>query len=67
MSLVSGISTKDMKRYFSEDAYLLLQKYTFSKCGRIIGEKTAKKKNGSYYFRLCMNCKNHIKKYFNER
>ena len=53
---------KNMKHYCRKEDYLFLQKLTCPKCGRIMGGKATRKRNGSiYYYYQCKDCKNYIR------
>lgn len=52
---------KNSKNYIRKEDYYFLQKLKCPTCGRILGGKATKKKNGtSYYYYQCHNCKNNI-------
>lgn len=52
---------KNSKNYIRKEDYYFLQKLKCPKCGRILGGKATKKKNGkSYYYYQCHDCKNHL-------
>ena len=52
---------KNSRSYQRTLNYLFLQKLKCPKCGRILGGKATKKKNGkSYYYYQCHDCKNHL-------
>jgi len=53
------INSRSYKRTLT---YLFLQKLRCPKCGRILGGKATKKKNGlEYYYYYCTDCKKNIK------
>ena len=53
---------KNMKHYCRKEDYLFLQKLCCPKCGRIMGGKATRKKNGNiYYYYQCKDCKNYIR------
>ena len=53
---------KNMKHYCRKEDYLFLQKLTCPKCGRVMGGKATRKRNGSiYYYYQCKDCKNYIR------
>ena len=53
------INSRSYKRTLT---YLFLQKLKCPKCGRILGGKATKKKNGlEYYYYYCTDCKKNIK------
>ena len=53
---------KNMKHYCRREDYLFLQKLKCPECGRIMGGKATRKKNGNiYYYYQCKICKNYIK------
>lgn len=52
---------KNSKNYIRKEDYYFLQKLKCPKCGRILGGKATKKKNGkSYFYYQCHDCKNHL-------
>ena len=54
-------SAKNSKNYIRKEDYYFLQKLKCPKCGRILGGKATKKKNGkTYYYYQCHNCKNNL-------
>ena len=53
---------KNSRSYQRTLTYLFLQKLTCPKCGRIMGGKATKKKNGNvYYYYYCTDCKINLK------
>ena len=53
---------KNSRSYMRTLTYLFLQKLKCPKCGRILGGKATKKKNGNvYYYYYCSECKFNIK------
>ena len=53
---------KNMKHYCRREDYLFLQKLKCPECGRIMGGKATRKKNGNiYYYYQCKDCKNYIR------
>ena len=53
---------KNSRSYQRTLTYLFLQKLTCPKCGRLMGGKATKKKNGNvYYYYYCTDCKINLK------
>ena len=53
---------KNSRSYQRTLTYLYLQKLTCPKCGRLMGGKATKKKNGNvYYYYYCTDCKVNLK------
>ena len=53
---------KNSRSYQRTLTYLFLQKLTCPKCGRLMGGKATKKKNGNvYYYYYCTDCKVNLK------
>ena len=52
---------KNLRHYKRNKEYIFLQKLSCPTCGRILGGKATRKKNGNeYYYYHCMFCKNNI-------
>ena len=59
---------KNMKHYCRKEDYLFLQKLKCPTCGRIMGGKATRKKNGNiYYYYQCKDCKNYIREDYIEK
>src|SRR5574344_28602 len=52
---------KNSRSYQRTLTYLFLQKLTCPKCGRLMGGKATKKKNGNVYYYYCTDCKVNLK------
>lgn len=62
MGRMPSAKKKNSRSYQRTLTYLYLQKLTCPKCGRLMGGKATKKKNGNvYYYYYCTDCKVNLK------